>query len=191
MSIDLGMPQAGAPGSAPKSPDRSVRPALAQDAPQIARIQAASLKRLFGASAQVDEQVLVQQWATTLTAPAPAGCFTLVALHANAVAGYALVVPADDFTAGDGSAITGPSLIAEMDVDESFRRSGHASRLVQACVDVSRATALSTWIDSRDEARIRFFTSCGFGPAGLRRTFPDMPDVVQHLWWTSTQTPDE
>ncbi|MDK8300540.1 MAG: hypothetical protein QP772_06560, partial [Actinomycetaceae bacterium UMB1218B] len=71
MSIDLGMPGAGAPQSVSKVPDRSVRPALAQDAPQIARIQAASLKRLFGASAQVGEQVLVQQWATTLTAPAP------------------------------------------------------------------------------------------------------------------------
>ena len=45
--------------------------------------------------------------------------------------------------------------------------------------------AMRVWIDARDEARQRFFSSTGFAPAGAGRTIGD--GHTQHLWWARAE----
>ena len=45
--------------------------------------------------------------------------------------------------------------------------------------------AMRVWIDARDEARQRFFSSAGFAPAGAGRTIGD--GYTQHLWWARAE----
>lgn len=177
-------PASGAPTS-PPDPDRSVRPALVDDAPAIARIQAAAFSRLAPAGEFIDEAGLERAWTETLHAPPPPGFFTLVALHGLGVAGFALVVPAQALEL-EGARIDAGSEIAELHVDPRFARSGHGSRLLQAIADLVRTPTLRTWAFADDEARTRFLTSAGFAPAGLRRTLDGGGGaLVQHLWWAS------
>lgn len=199
VSIDLrGAPSADAPRpggpvpvppARPLAPDRSVRPALVDDAPAIARIQGRALLRLDPAFSQEEAAALEERWRRTLSAPAPAGCWTFVALHANAVAGFALVVPAPALGLEAGSIEEG-SEIAELLVDPDFARSGHGSRLLQAIADTSGSATLRIWAGAEDEARLRFLQSAGFAPAGLRRCLePEGGEpILQHLWWAALES---
>ncbi len=197
-----GRPRAGA--------DRSVRLAVPADAVAISRIQARALRELVGgatvagvpdASAGsgagvdagsaadlgvVDGAALADRWEATLSSPAPAGCATLVALHASAVAGFAVVVPAPALEAPGGLLAAGAE-IAELLIDPDFQRSGHASRLLQAIADTSGAATLRIWVRASDEPRIRLLESAGFGPAGLRRSLAveSGDPIVEHLWWAA------
>lgn len=197
-----GRPRAGA--------DRSVRPAVPSDAVAISRIQARALRELLGGAAvagssdalagsgagsgadgaadlgAIDGAALADRWEATLSAPAPAGCATLVALHASAVAGFAVVVPAPALEAPGGPLEAGAE-IAELLIDPDFQRSGHASRLLQAIADTSGAATLRIWARALDEPRIRLLESAGFGPAGLRRSLvvEGGDPIVEHLWWAA------
>lgn len=193
MSLDLSgasfaeAPRAPEPTGGATAPDRSVRPALAVDAPAIARIQARALIGLLGSEAPAEE-ILSRQWTRTLSVPAPQGHRVLVALHASAVAGFALVVPGAALKLGGGEAAPPGAEIAELLIDPDFSRSGHASRLLAAIAEVSQAPNLRAWARPEDEARTRFLRSCGFAPAGIRRTLerPDGSLLVEHLWWAAT-----
>lgn len=190
MSLDL----SGASfADAPRAPeaagvaDRSVRPALAGDAAVIARIQSRALLGLLGAEAPAEE-ILAGHWARTLSAPAPEGHRVLVALHANAVVGFALVTPGGELSLGGGEAVPPGAEIAELLIDPDFTRSGHASRLLAAIAEVSQAPNLRAWARPEDEARTRLLQACGFAPAGVLRTLvkPDGSLFVEHLWWAAT-----
>ena len=65
-------------------------------------------------------------------------------------------------------------------VDKSFRRSGHASRLLSAVADLTSGQ-LRVWVGVDDEERQRFYTSAGFAPSGAVRVMGDGP--TQHMWW--------
>lgn len=170
------------------APDRSVRPALPGDAPAIGRIQAAALRAAFGAGVEVEGAELATHWEKTLSAPAPAGCSTLVALHASQVAGFALVVPAHALDLPGERRIEAGAEIAELLVDPDFVRCGHASRLLQAIADTCGAPTLRAWARPDDEARTRLLESVGFAPAGIRRSFEaGGPVLVEHLWWAAIQ----
>lgn len=173
-------------GSGVPAPPHSVRPAQPPDARSIARIQGASMRLMLPPSSQiaVDDGRLAAQWTATLSAPAPPGCLTLVALHADTVVGFAAFAPAEE-AASDSDVIGAGAEILDLAVDERFRRSGHASRLMSAVADLSEAPTLRIWIASGDEARLRFFHSCGFAPSSSRRRLPvgEGEPLVQHLWW--------
>lgn len=63
---------------------------------------------------------------------------------------------------------------------------GHASRLLSALSQRAqhyKATRFRTWIVQGDEARIRFFSACGFAPQGSTANLP-LPsgDLTIHCW---------
>ena len=77
-----------------------------------------------------------------------------------------------------------PTQIYELVVEPRFCRSGHGSRMLAAVADLVGG-AMRVWIDARDEARQRFFSSAGFAPAGAGRTIGD--GHTQHLWWARVE----
>ena len=80
----------------------------------------------------------------------------------------------------DGGPEAVPTQIYELVVEPRFCRSGHGSRMLAAVADLVGG-AMRVWIDARDEARQRFFSSAGFAPAGAGRAIGD--GHTQHLWW--------
>lgn len=77
-----------------------------------------------------------------------------------------------------------PTQIYELVVEPRFCRSGHGSRMLAAVADLVGG-AIRVWIDARDEARQRFFSSAGFAPAGAGRAIGD--GHTQHLWWARAE----
>ena len=77
-----------------------------------------------------------------------------------------------------------PTQIYELVVEPRFCRSGHGSRMLAAVADLVGG-AMRVWIDARDEARQRFFSSAGFAPAGAGRAIGD--GHTQHLWWARAE----
>lgn len=173
----------------------SVRPATAPDAADIAAIQVASLRSVAravgGASVDVSPLEVQRAWNDTLSRTPPPGCSTMVALHGSRVVGFVVAQPAPSHHIDHAKAPDIPDglELAALDVDEKLRRSGHASRMLAAIVDTAReaglsARSLQVWISPNDEARVRFFQSAGFVPAGLlRRLDVAGTPMTQHLWW--------
>ena len=85
-------------------------------------------------------------------------------------------------TSGAPAAV--PTQIYELVVEPRFCRSGHGSRMLAAVADLVGG-AMRVWIDARDEARQRFFSSAGFAPAGAGRAIGD--GHTQHLWWARAE----
>lgn len=170
-------------------PDRSVRPAQSGDACAITRLQCEAWRSLMGQEALeaqgVTEEALAAQWEATLASVRPVGTALLVALHGNAIVGFALAGPDEAGTTSGDSVRSGEEAVAatqvyELTVDKNFRRSGHASRLLSAVADLTRGQ-LRVWVGVDDEERQRFYTSAGFAPSGAVRVMGDGP--TQHMWW--------
>ena len=77
--------------------------------------------------------------------------------------------------------------ISSLYVHRSFRRIGHASRLIAALVDTLHPESMRLWVAPEDTLTIRFIQGCGFSPAGMRRHFVFDPEIPaardEHLWW--------
>lgn len=104
----------------------------------------------------------------------------VVPVQAGAAGGPPGAAPAQ--TGGVPAAV--PTQIYELVVEPRFCRSGHGSRMLAAVADLVGG-AMRVWIDARDEARQRFFSSTGFAPAGAGRTIGD--GHTQHLWWARAE----
>lgn len=201
-------------GSSSSGTDRTVRPAVPSDAPSIARIQRLALAEAARAALAdhltssteasehtagggqapasavdavvPDEATVASSWEETLSAPAPEGCVTLVAIHGTAVGGFALAIPDDEIPEipGKRDAIPAGTLIAALEVDPNFHRSGHASRLVSAVKDTVGRHNLRIWVSASDDARQQFVQSAGFAPAGIKRHLKvGDGELIEHLWW--------
>lgn len=63
-----------------------------------------------------------------------------------------------------------------------------ASRLVNAIGDMLRlsgASRVQIWLAAETQEKIRFFSECGFAPAGLRQGLKvGHESMVQHLWFS-------
>ena len=187
-------------------PDTSVRPAVPGDESAISALQWGAWRALLTgeelAAQGLSEERLRAGWEAALSSPRPASAALVVALHGNSVVGFALAGPDDEAGADRGQsgaaggppgaapAQTGgvpaavPTQIYELVVEPRFCRSGHGSRMLAAVADLVGG-AMRVWIDARDEARQRFFSSAGFAPAGAGRTIGD--GHTQHLWWARAE----
>ena len=183
-------------------PDTSVRPAVPGDERAIAALQWGAWRALLTgeelAAQGLSEERLRAGWEAALSSPRPAPAVLVVALHGNSVVGFALAGPDDEAGAArgqaggaggppgaapvqaDGGPGAVPTQIYELVVDPRFSRSGHGSRMLAAVADLVGG-AMRVWVDARDEARQRFFSSAGFAPAGAGRAIGD--GHTQHLWW--------
>ncbi len=169
-------------------PDCSVRPAQLGDEEVIARLQVRAWRALMGdaalASQGITEEMVAHQWEVALGSPRPEGTVLLVALHAHTTVGFAFAGP-DEAGAYAGAPTCDEresvraTQVYELVVDPSFRRTGHASRLLAVVADLTSGQ-LRVWVGADDEERQRFYSSAGFAPSGAVRT---LSDQTQHMWW--------
>jgi GNAT superfamily N-acetyltransferase len=157
--------------------DVSVRPARAEDVPEIARIQIETWRTGYAEVLPaavidaLDVAAAVEAWRGAVSAP-PAGHHVLVALEQDWLVGFAAVVPdaGEDDDPAEFRETT--ALIAPLLVEPRWGRRGHASRLLAAATDHAIADGrirMITWIPEADTASREFFVSAGWAPDGLAR----------------------
>lgn len=184
-------PEAGFPrvtGSA----DASVRPALPQDADEIARVQVVTWRTAYRAAlpAEVldhwDGDAAAATWASAITSPPTPGHGVLVALERNTVVGFAAFGPAE-LTAGEAPDPAGPTAeLTTLLVEPRWGRRGHGSRLLAAVSDVVRASGaarLQAWLLEADQVSQGFYESAGWAPDGWARTLDTGGDPLREIRW--------
>jgi ribosomal protein S18 acetylase RimI-like enzyme len=145
--------------------DVSARLAWPDDADAIAALQAAAWEQAYGVAS---DEPMDARWRTMISAPPDARVRVLVACEGPTVRGYALVHPCHDQDAdqvADGE-------IGELVIEAAYRRQGHGSRLMQACIDTMAADTFTRavwWLDSTDDARRGFAVSAGWAADGSHR----------------------
>lgn len=156
------------------TPD-SVRLALAREALDIAAIQrrgwSQTLPEQVAARvlASVDLSTMAASWEGAILRPPLAQFRVLVALGTDRIVGFAAIGPSDDPDASAGE----DALVAEFVIDPPAQRSGHGSRLLNACVDTLRAdgfTRATWWVRAGDDVLRAFLTSAGWGADGGHAT---------------------
>ncbi|MCW3157323.1 GNAT family N-acetyltransferase [Micropruina sonneratiae] len=149
----------------------SVRLALPVEAEQIAAVQRRSWTQQFPSEVAdsvlgtVDLASMTASWQGAIQRPPLAQFRVLVAVADSRVVGFAAVGPSDDPDAEPGA----DGMVAEFTVDPQAQRSGHGSRLLNACVDTLRADGFvraSWWVRSTDDVLRRFLTEAGWGADG-------------------------
>lgn len=157
--------------------DVSVRPAVADDAAEIGRIQVDTWRTAY--ASVLPQPVLeglsvdaaVEAWSDAIAAPPSPRHHVLVALEQQWRVGFAAVAPAEDLEPDDPAPETtvavGPLL-----VEPRWGRRGHGSRLLAAAVDFARSDGMTraiTWIPEGDVPSREFLLSAGWAPDGLVR----------------------
>ncbi|MGL4832569.1 MAG: GNAT family N-acetyltransferase [Propionibacteriaceae bacterium] len=168
----------------------SVRLALPRDAARIAVLQIAAATEQLGeqANALLGTDLMedvITRWQFAITRPPLATMRVLVATQAvegqdqPQIVGYAVTGPSDDEDADASSGI-----IAEFTIGEAYRRQGHGSRLLHACVDTLRADGFShctTWLDTTNDPLRTFLVEAGFVADGAFRELDDEPLHLRQL----------
>lgn len=173
-----------------------VRPARAEDAAEIARIQLLTWRTAYTRLIpphildRLDKSWLTDRWLAAVTSPPTPGHHVLVAVEqsepgARAV-GFAAIGPADDDTAAPADPHrqerpAGPlAAVTDLLVEPRFGRRGHGSRLLSAAMahwsDDGFASAWA-WSFAEDPATIAFLQSAGWEFDGATRGL-DMDGVV-------------
>ena len=157
--------------------DVSVRPAVADDAPELARVQVDTWRTAYASILPaavldgLDPAQVSEVWAAAITAPPTPQHRVLVALEQQWRVGFLAVGPADDLEADDPSPGT-TAAISTLLVEPRWGRRGHGSRLLAAAADLASedgTTRLITWIPAEDAASQGFLVSAGWAPDGLAR----------------------
>jgi GNAT superfamily N-acetyltransferase len=161
--------------------DASVRPATGDDAPELARIQAAVWASVHGdrLPAEVFDTVgsveAADRWRSAATTPPSPRHRVLTALAGDAVVGFAALAPASDPD-------TVPSLDGELlalCVDPAESGHGHGSRLVNAVADLARIDGvhhLHSWVADDESALRAFLVGSGWAADGATRSLDLLGD---------------
>ena len=184
----------------------SVRPATAEDVPEIARVQVdtwhTAYAQLVPAAvlAEATTERAAAAWAEAVTSPPSPRHQVLVALEQQWVVGFAAFAPAEpdgaDHAAGadeaDGAAgadeadeaASATAEIVALLVEPRWGRRGHGSRLLAAAVDLLRADGIGrvvAWLPEGDPATTRFYTSAGWAPDRTVRTLESAGEVLREV----------
>jgi GNAT superfamily N-acetyltransferase len=169
-----------------------VRPARAEDAGEIARIQLVTwrtaYRRMFPAHvlAGLAEADIARAWAEAITAPPSARHRVLIAVEqgesSSWTVGFAAGGPADEQALAPEEPPLGDHMAAFTDllVEPRWGRRGHGSRLLAAAVDLWREDGLKgvvAWVYEADTAMQKFLTSAGWEPDGAGRAL-DVDDML-------------
>lgn len=154
--------------------DASVRPATPDDAPDLARIQAAVWAAVHTdlpaeVLAAVGSADAVQQWAAAAGVPPSPRHRVMTAVAGDRVVGFAALGPATD--ADTVSSLDGELLALYVDPDA--RGAGHGSRLVNAVADVARLDGvrhLHAWLAEAEVDLHRFLLAAGWAEDGATRS---------------------
>lgn len=157
--------------------DVSVRPAVADDAAEIARIQLDTWRIAYAdvlpepVRAGLSTDAAQLAWGTAITTPPTPRHHVLVAVEGSWRVGFSAFGPADDLEADDPEPQR-TLAIAPLLVEPRWGRRGHGSRLLAATVDLARADGMVRavmWLPESDAASREFFLSAGWAPDGLVR----------------------
>ncbi len=149
--------------------DVSVRPARADDADDVARVQLSTWRTAYAEvlppeALALPEAEVAQAWRAAVQAPASPRHRLLVALDGGEVVGLLACEPGDD--GDDGVEVT--ALL----VEPRWGRRGHGSRLLAAAVDGWREQGVPTaraWVFEDDPATRSFLGAAGWEPDGAAR----------------------
>lgn len=153
--------------------DVSVRPARAQDAERVARVQLETWRTAYPdllptEALELPEEQVAALWLHAVEAPTSTRHRVLVALERDDLVGFLAGQPAED---DDLDSLTVSEISALLVVPRWGRR-GHGSRLLAAAVDGWRTDGTTTavaWIWERETASVSFLTSAGWEPDGAVR----------------------
>lgn len=157
--------------------DVSVRPAAADDAAELGRIQVETWRAAYAevVPAPVLEgltpEAAAASWADAIGAPPTPRHHVLVALEQQWRVGFAAIGPADELEPTDPEPETTAGL-ALLVVEPRWGRRGHGSRLLAAAIDHVRADGMTravAWLPEGDTVTRDFLTSAGWAPDGLVR----------------------
>lgn len=143
--------------------DVSVRLARPEDAELIAHVQQTTWAQAYASLVgELDAplQQVAAVWLNAVESPPSREHRVLVALDGGTVVGFAASEPvaADEVE------------LSALMVDPRWGRRGHASRLLQACVEHwSAFDVATTWVFEADTVLAGFLTSAGWEPDGLAR----------------------
>jgi GNAT superfamily N-acetyltransferase len=163
-----------------------VRPAVPEDAGEIARIQLDTWRHAYRrilprqALDGLDEGWMAERWSTSLEAPPSPRHRVLVAVEQAQQAylvGFAATGEADDAALApdeDADAVLRPDVAAVTDlvVEPRWARRGHGSRLLAASADLWREDGFTlawAWAFEVDTAMRTFLTSAGWELDGVTR----------------------
>jgi RimJ/RimL family protein N-acetyltransferase len=162
--------------------DVSVRPARAEDAELVARVQLATWQSAYAGF--LPEQALavpLEQaaalWLRAIELPPSPHHRVLVAMEQSELAGFAASGPTDD---EDVDAVEIGTLL----VEPRWGRRGHGSRLLAASVDHWREDDQKTavaWVWERDTASRSFLSGAGWEPDGAARGLDTGPRVERQI----------
>jgi GNAT superfamily N-acetyltransferase len=174
------------------SADASVRPALPQDAAEVARIQLVTWRTAYRATlpaAVLDEwdaDAAADSWLTAIASPPTPGHGVVVALERNTLVGFAAFGPAE-LSDGEVPDPSGPTVeVSTLLVEPRWGRRGHGSRLLAAVSDLARAggaARLQVWLLESDRVSASFYESAGWGPDGWARTLDTGGDPLREVRW--------
>jgi L-amino acid N-acyltransferase YncA len=157
--------------------DVSVRPARADDAEEIGRIQVVTWRTAYASILpaavleSLSETEAASAWAAAISSPPSPRHHVLVAQEQQWSVGFAAVGPADELEDDDPDPATTVAL-APILVEPRWGRRGHGSRLLAAAVDHARADGMTraiAWIPEGDAPSREFLLSAGWAPDGLAR----------------------
>ena len=185
----------------PPAAQDAVRLAKSEDMPAWGQIQAqamrADLQSHLGqvgpqSLALIDPGEIAGAWRQALENPPSPKHHLLSAISGSQVVGLAAIAPAPKMLfKPKQSPLAGKNADAEivaLEVADWESNLTDASRLVNAVGDMLRlsgANRLQIWLAAGAQEKIRFFSECGFAPAGLRQGLKvGHESMVQHLWFT-------
>ncbi len=174
------------------SADASVRPALPDDAAEIARIQLVTWRTAYRSALPAavlddwDEDAATASWRSAITSPPTPGHGVVVALERNVVVGFAAFGPAE-LAAGEQADPAGPTAeVGTLLVEPRWGRRGHGSRLLAAVSDVASSggvARLQVWLLEGDRVSAGFYESAGWAPDGWARTLDTGGAPLREIRW--------
>jgi GNAT superfamily N-acetyltransferase len=174
------------------SADASVRPALPEDAAEIARVQVVTWRTAYRSVLPAavlddwDSQGATDSWRAAVASPPTPGHGVLVALERNSLVGFAAYGPAE-LTRGERTDPAGPtSELTTLLVEPRWGRRGHGSRLLAAVADLAQAggaARLQVWLLEDDRVSAGFYESAGWAPDGWARTLDTGEAPLREIRW--------
>jgi GNAT superfamily N-acetyltransferase len=184
--------------------DVSVRPAVPDDAAQIAGVQLLTWRTAYrdvlpaAALDGLDEGAAADSWRAAVETPPTPAHGVVVALERTAVVGFAAYGPAEPADDQRPEAAGPTTEIVALLVEPRWGRRGHGSRLLAAVADLARASGaarLQMWVPDSDRVTARFLESAGWAPDGWARTLDTGDESgnapLREVRWHSLITEEE